>query len=231
MPETRIIPIHRTSIGKKLLMASSSVILFIYVVAHLAGNLKIFLGPDPFNHYAEWLRIVGSPLFPDRSVLWIARVVLLAALLVHVGAYLQLWRQKRQARSTRYRSYDPQVFNWTSRTMAWGGLALLGFVVFHVHHLTTGHIQPDPAAGFDLHDPYANLIAGFSLWWVTGIYVVGVVALGMHLYHGLWSAMQTFGINNPSYNHYRRPSAAAIAILITIGYLVIPLGVMTGMVR
>jgi succinate dehydrogenase / fumarate reductase, cytochrome b subunit len=230
MPQTATVPIQRTSIGKKLLMATSSIILFLYVVAHLAGNLKIFFGPDPFNHYAEWLRVAGSPLFPDEGVLWIARVVLLAALLVHVGAYIQLWRQKRRARTVGYRTFDPQVFNWMSRTMMWGGIAILGFVVFHVLHLTTGHIQPDLAYEFQRHDPYENVIAGFRVWWVSGVYVVGVVALGMHLYHGLWSAMQTLGMNNAKYNLYRRPGAAAIAILITIGYLTIPLGVLFGMV-
>jgi succinate dehydrogenase / fumarate reductase, cytochrome b subunit len=230
MQRMATVPIRATSIGKKLLMATSSVILFLYVVAHLAGNLKIFLGPDPFNHYAEWLRVAGSPLFPDEGLLWIARVVLLGALLVHVGAYVQLWRQKRRARSVRYRSFDPQVFSWMSRAMVWGGIAILLFVVFHVLHLTTGHIQPDPAAGFQRHDPYENVIAGFSLWWVSGIYVVGVLALGMHLYHGLWSALQTLGFNNPTYNFYRRPAAAVVAIVITVGYLTIPLGVLFGMV-
>jgi succinate dehydrogenase / fumarate reductase, cytochrome b subunit len=224
------VPVRSTSIGKKLLMATSSIILFLYVVAHLVGNLKIFLGPDPFNHYAEWLRVAGSPLFPDEGVLWIARVVLLAALFVHVGAYIQLWRQKRRARTVGYRTFDPQVFNWMSRAMMWGGIAILMFVIFHILHLTTGHIQPDPVAGFQRHDPYENVIAGFSLWWVAGIYVIGVVALGMHLYHGLWSAMQTLGMNNPKYNLYRRPAAAVVAIVITLGYLAIPLGVLFGMV-
>jgi succinate dehydrogenase / fumarate reductase, cytochrome b subunit len=230
MPQAATVPIQRTSIGKKLLMATSSIILFLYVVAHLAGNLKIFLGPDPFNHYAEWLRVAGSPLFPDEGVLWIARVVLLAALLVHVGAYIQLWRQKRRARTVGYRTFDPQVFNWMSRAMVWGGIAILGFVIFHILHLTTGHVQPDLAYEFQRHDAYENVIAGFRVWWVSGVYVVGVVALGMHLYHGLWSAMQTLGMNNAKYNLYRRPGAAAIAILITIGYLAIPLGVLFGMV-
>jgi succinate dehydrogenase / fumarate reductase, cytochrome b subunit len=230
MPQTATVPIQRTSIGKKLLMATSSIILFLYVVAHLAGNLKIFFGPDPFNHYAEWLRVAGSPLFPDEGVLWIARVVLLAALLVHVGAYIQLWRQKRRARTVGYRTFDPQVFSWMSRTMMWGGIAILGFVVFHILHLTTGHVQPDLAYEFQRHDAYENVIAGFRVWWVSAVYVVGVIALGMHLYHGLWSAMQTLGINNAKYNLYRRPGAAAIAILITIGYLTIPLGVLFGMV-
>jgi succinate dehydrogenase / fumarate reductase cytochrome b subunit len=231
MPETATGPVTRTSIGRKLLMASASVLLFLYIVAHLAGNLKIFLGPDPFNHYAEWLRVVGSPLFPERSVLWIARIVLLAALGVHVLAYVDLWLRKRRARSVRYKKYDPQVFSWMSRAMMWGGIAIFAFVVFHILHLTTGHVRPDPQWGFVYGNPYENAIAGFRVWWVSGVYIVGVVALGMHLYHGLWSALQTFGINNPKYNSYRRPTAAVIAVLITVGYLSIPLAVMAGVVR
>lgn len=230
MPEPATVPVTKTSIGRKLLMATSSIILFVYVVGHLAGNLKIFLGADSFNHYAEWLRVVGTPLFPEQGVLWIARVVLLAALLVHVGAYVDLWRRSRKARTVRYKKFEPQVFSWTSRTMMWGGIAILGFVVFHVLHLTTGHVEPDLAYEFQRGNPYENAIAGFRVWWVTGFYIVGVVALGMHLYHGLWSALQTFGINNPKYNRYRRPTAGAIAVLITVGYLVIPLAVMMGVV-
>jgi succinate dehydrogenase / fumarate reductase cytochrome b subunit len=230
MPDTATVPIRRTSIGRKLLMASASLVLFLFIVLHLAGNLKIFLGEDSFNHYAEWLRVAGTPLFPDKGVLWIFRVVLLAALFVHVGVYVQLWLQKRKARSTRYRKYDPQLFSWTSRTMAWGGIAIFAFVVFHLLHLTTGDIQPDVAYRFQTGNPYANAIAGFRVWWVTAFYVVGVVALGLHLYHGLWSAMQTFGINNPKYNRYRRPTAGAIAVLITIGYLSIPLAVAMGVI-
>jgi succinate dehydrogenase / fumarate reductase cytochrome b subunit len=226
MPEPATMPVTRTSIGKKLLMAGASIILFLYIVAHLAGNLKVFFGPDPFNHYAEWLRVAGSPLFPEEGVLWLARVVLLAALAVHVGAYVQLWLRKRQARSTRYRKYDPQVFSWTSRTMAWGGIAIFAFVAFHLLHLTTGDAHPDFIPG----DPYNNVISGFRVWWVAGIYIVGVLALGMHLYHGLWSALQTFGVNNPKYNRYRRPTAGVIAVLITIGYLSIPVSVLMGVI-
>lgn len=228
MASTLTTPVTRTSIGRKFLMSGASIILFAYVVAHLAGNLKIFLGAESFNHYAEWLRVVGSPLFPEQGVLWIARVVLLAALLVHVGAYIDLWLRKRKARSVGYKKFDPQVFSWTSRTMGWGGIAILAFVIFHILHLTTGDVQPGAAYEFQRGNPYENAIAGFRVWWVTGFYAVGVVALGMHLYHGLWSAMQTFGMNNPKYNRYRRPTAGAIAVLITVGYLSIPFGVMMG---
>lgn len=230
MPQTVTTPVSRTSIGRKFLMAGSSILLFAYIVGHLAGNLKIFFGEESFNQYAEWLRVAGTPLFPDQGVLWVARVVLLAALLVHVGAYVDLWMRKRRARSVPYKKFDPQVFSWTSRTMAWGGIAILAFVIFHVLHLTTGHVQPDLEYEFQYGNPYQNAIAGFNVWWVTGFYIVGVVALGMHLYHGLWSALQTLGINNPTYNRYRRPTAGVIAVLITAGYLSIPLAVVMGVI-
>jgi succinate dehydrogenase / fumarate reductase cytochrome b subunit len=230
MAEMVSTPVRQTSIGRKFLMSGASLILFAYIIAHLAGNLKIFLGEDSFNHYAEWLRVAGTPLFPEQGVLWLARVILLAALVAHVGASIDLARRKRRARSAGYKKYDPQVFSWTSRTMGWGGVAIFAFVVFHILHLTTGDVQPDLAYEFQYGNPYQNAIAGFNVWWVTGFYMVGVVALGMHLYHGLWSAMQTFGVNNPTYNRYRRPTAGTIAILITVGYLSIPLAVMMGVI-
>lgn len=218
--------IVRSSIGKKLLMAGSALILFAYVVGHLAGNLKIFFGPEPFNHYAEWLRIAGTPLFPDQGVLWIARIVLLAALFVHIGAYVQLFRRTRSARSQRYKDYDPQVFSYASRTMVWGGIAILLFVIYHLLHITWGIVHPDFIAG----DPYNNVVIGFANVWVSLFYIVGVIALGLHLYHGTWSAMQTFGMSNPTYNRLRRPAALVIAWVITLGYLSIPLAVLLGIV-
>lgn len=224
------VPVWRTSIGKKLLMASASIILFLFIVFHLAGNLKVFLGREHFDHYAEWLRVIGSPFFPDRWVLWIVRALLILALVVHVGVYYLLWLRKRRARSMGYRSYDPQVFSWFSRAMLWGGIAIFAFVAFHLLHLTTGTIQPEaPLYHFQPGDPYQNVFEGFHVWWVTLIYAGGVIALGMHLYHGIWSAMQTFGINNPKYNRFRRPTAAVIAIIITAGFLSIPLTIAAGM--
>lgn len=220
------VTVTRTSIGRKLLMATSALILFAYVVGHLAGNLKIFFGPDSFNHYAEWLRVVGAPLFPDRSVLWIARVVLLAALGVHLGAYVQLARRTRSARSVGYRDYDPQVFSNVSRTMVWGGVTILLFVIYHLLHLTFGTVHPDFIAG----DPYSNVVLGFANVWVSLFYMLGVIALGLHLYHGVWSAMQTFGMSNSKYNRLRRPAALAIAWVITLGYMSIPLAVLLGVV-
>ena len=215
-----------TSIGKKWLMALSSLVLFLYIILHLVGNLKIFFGADPFNHYAEWLRVAGTPMIPNEGALWGFRVLLLIAIAVHIGAYVQLWLRTRSARGQRYKVYRPQVFSWASRTMAWGGITILAFVIYHLLHMTFGSVHPDFVAG----DPYNNVVIGFENIWVSLFYIVGVIALGLHLYHGLWSATQTFGLNNPNYNRFRRPLALWTAVLISAGYISIPLAVLTGIV-
>ena len=215
-----------TSIGKKWLMALSSLVLFLYIILHLVGNLKIFFGSDPFNHYAEWLRVAGTPLVPDQGVLWIFRVLLLVAIFVHIGAYVQLWLRTRRARGTRYRVYRPQVFSYASRTMMWGGITLLAFVIYHLLHMTFGSVHPEFVAA----DPYNNVVIGFESLWVSLFYIIGVIALGFHLYHGLWSATQTFGLDNPTYTRWRRPVALWTAVLISAGYISIPLAVLTGIV-
>lgn len=220
----------QTSIGKKWLMALSSLILLLYVVLHLVGNLKIFFGADPFNHYAEWLRVAGTPMLPDKGALWGFRILLIMAIVVHIGAYVQLWRRTRRARGAtggkRYRAYKPQVFSQASRTMMWGGITLLAFVVYHLLHMTFGTVHPEFIAG----DPYNNVVIGFENLWVSLFYIIGVIALGLHLYHGMWSATQTFGVNNPKYNRWRRPVALWTAVLIAAGYIAIPVAVLTGIV-
>ena len=226
MSETAKVKLTSTSIGRKWLMALSSLVLLLYIILHLAGNLKIFFGPDPFNHYAEWLRVAGTPMLPDKGALWGFRILLIAAVLVHIGAYVQLWRQSRRARSHRYKKYDPQVFSYSSRTMKWGGITILLFVIYHLLHLTFGSVHPDFVVG----DAYNNVVIGFENVWVSLFYVIGVLALGLHLYHGMWSATQTFGLNNPRYNRLRRPLSLAFAVAITVGYLSIPLAVLTGIV-
>lgn len=226
MATTTQVRMTNTSIGKKWLMALSSLILFLYIILHLIGNLKVFWGADPFNHYAEWLRSAGSPMIPDQGALWGFRVLLLIAIVVHIGAYVQLWLRTRSARGQRYRVYKPQVFSYASRTMVWGGITILAFVIYHLLHMTWGSVHPEFIAG----DPYNNVVIGFESIWVSLFYIIGVIALGLHLYHGLWSATQTFGLNNPKYNRYRRPIALWTAVLISAGYISIPLGVLTGII-
>ena len=216
--------LYATSIGKKLAMAFASLFLVFFIIAHLWGNLKVFAGPEKFNHYGEFLRVMGAPMLGTSQALWLLRIVLLAAVLVHIVAYLQLWRQSRAARRQAYKKYDPEVFSYASKTMKWGGIAILLFVVYHILHFTTGTVHPEFMPGL----PYENLVIGLSSWPVALFYILAVLALGLHLYHGTWSALQTFGFTSPKYNHLRRPIALGFSVLITLGYISIPVAVLAG---
>ncbi len=216
----------RTTVGKKLVMALSGLALFGFVVAHMAGNLKIFLGPDKFNDYAHFLREVGSHAFGESGLLWIARVGLLAALGAHVVSAVQVAAQSGRARPVAYKRGNDLSFSYASRTMRWGGVILLAFVIYHLLHLTFGKVHPD----FDVASAYANVVSGFQVWWVVGFYILAMVSLGLHLYHGLWSATQTLALRWPVVTRFRRPVALAIAIGITFGYLSVPLAVLAGWV-
>ncbi len=219
--------LYQTTIGKKVAMALAGIVLFGYLVLHLIGNLKVFTGERHFNEYSEFLRTVGAPALGHSQLLWIVRLILLAALLVHVVASIQLYTRSRSARSVRYAKYNPEVFSRASRTMAWGGIAILLFVVYHILHLTTGDVHP----AFEAHQAYRNLVNGFKSPLSSVIYVIGMVAVGMHLYHGLWSATQTMGWNNKNYNHVRRPAAMIVALAITLGFLSVPVAVWLGIVE
>lgn len=219
--------LYQTTIGKKIAMALAGLVLFGYLVLHLIGNLKVFTGEEHFNEYSEFLRTVGAPALGHSQLLWIVRLVLLAALLVHVVAFLQLWAKSRAARAVGYRKYQPEVFSRASRTMKWGGVAILLFVIYHLLHLTTGDVHPQ----FIEHQPYRNLVNGFRSPLSSAIYVVGMIAVGLHVYHGLWSAMQTMGWNNRNYNRLRRPIALVVALAITLGFLSVPFAVWAGIVE
>ena len=219
--------LYGTTIGKKVAMALAGLVLFGYLVLHLIGNLKVFTGEQHFNEYSEFLRTVGAPALGYGQLLWIVRLILLAALLVHVAAYVQLWAKSRAARTVGYRKYEPEVFSRASRAMKWGGIAILLFVVYHILHLTTGDAHPE----FIQHQPYRNLVNGFQSPLSSAIYVIGMIAVGMHVYHGLWSATQTLALNNKHYNHLRRPIALTIALVITLGFLSVPFAVWLGIVE
>jgi succinate dehydrogenase / fumarate reductase cytochrome b subunit len=219
--------LYESTIGKKVAMALAGIVLFGYLLLHLAGNLKAFTGEQHFNEYSEWLRTFGAPVFGYSQFLWLVRLILLAALLLHVVAFLQLWAKSRAARTVGYRRYDPEVFSRASRTMKWGGVAILLFVIYHVLHLTTGDVHPS----FESHQAYRNMVSGFESPLASIIYVVGMIAVGLHLYHGLWSATQTMGWNNKTYTHLRRPIAMTIALVITLGFLSVPFAVWTGIIE
>jgi succinate dehydrogenase / fumarate reductase, cytochrome b subunit len=214
-----------STVGKKIAMAVSGVILLGFVVGHMVGNLKVYQGAEIFNHYAEGLRMFGLPFFSTGQLLWLVRIVLLVAVLVHIVAAYRLTVHSRRARAVGYRAYDNDlVFSYASRTMVWGGVIILLFVVYHLLHLTFGTAHPDFIPG----DAYHNFVTGFQSVPVSLAYIVAMIPLGFHMYHGFWSMLQTLGANNPKYNRYRRPIAAALAIIVVVGNISFPVAVLTG---
>lgn len=221
----RVSSLYRSSVGKKILMAVTGVVFVLFVIAHMIGNLKAFMGPEHFDEYAHFLREVGEPVFPYGVLLWIFRLVLLGCLGIHALFALQTWRTSAVARPVKYaKGLQPEESTFASRTMRWGGIVLFLFVVAHLLHFTTGHLHPNfvPGAAYD------NLILGFQMQWVAGLYVVVMFVLSLHLYHGVWSSFQTLGLNHPRYNRYRRPLAAAVAVAVFLGFASVPVAVLAG---
>ncbi len=219
--------VSRSSIGLKLLMAVSGVIFVLYVLVHMYGNLMVFGGADAFNEYAHHLRTIGEPVLPYSGFLWVIRVVLLVSVVVHAWSAFALWGRAQHARSHRYAVKKAVSSSLSSRTMRWGGLALLLFVVFHILHLTTHTIHPQGTVA----TPYANVVGSFELWWVTLIYVLAMVALGMHLHHGVWSASQTLGwTTSPRARARAKGLAATLAVVIAVGFVLPPLSILFGIV-
>lgn len=232
---SRILTLWRYSIGKKIVMAVTGIILLGFVIGHLLGNLKIFLGAEEFNHYAAGLRTLGAPFLPPEAGLWLARIGLLVAVALHVVAALQLRAMSAEARPTAYKLKREINFSPLSRAMFWGGVALGAYILLHLAHLTIGCLHPDfredlVVGSRHYANAYHNVVAGFQVWWVAVLYMLAMIPLGLHLYHGLWSACQTLGINHPQINHLRRPVAAAVAIVVALGYCLVPLAVLTGWV-
>lgn len=220
---------YRSAVGKKAVMAVTGVALFGFVVGHMAGNLKAFAGAEAFNHYAEFLRRVGSPLIPPGGLLWIARIGLLAAVALHIHAAASLVLLARRARPQAYSRRDAVQLDYASRTMRWGGVIIFLYVVYHLLHLTLGTVHPDfrPPDAAGPH-AYHNLVVGLSNPVVAGVYALAALVLGCHLYHGLWSMFQSLGLNHPRYNSWRRVFAAVFAVVVAAGFLAIPVAVQLG---
>jgi succinate dehydrogenase / fumarate reductase cytochrome b subunit len=211
-------------IVQKAAMAVSGFVLFGFVVAHMAGNLKAFQGPAKLNAYAEWLREIGSPALPHGGALWLGRIVLLVAVAVHVAAAVRLTLLSRRARPAAYRELVPVQLDYAARTMRWSGFLILAYVIYHLMHLTWGNVHPRFVRG----DVYGNLVSGLGQWPVALVYVVANVLLGLHLYHGLWSFFQSLGLDHPAYRNARRPFAVVFALVVTAGFVVVPIAVLAG---
>lgn len=221
----RVLNIYRSTVGKKVLMAASGIVFTGFILGHMYGNLKAFFGPETFNHYAEFLREMGAPLLMHGQLLWVFRIALLIAVLLHVLPAAQLWLLSRSARPVKYaRKLDTLETTLAARTMIWGG-ALIGiFVVLHILHLTTGTLHPDFIPG----DAFNNLVVGFQWAPIPILYIAVMGAICMHLYHGVWSFLQTLGLNHPRYNKYRRPLAVTVAAAVFVGFISVPVGVLAG---
>jgi succinate dehydrogenase / fumarate reductase, cytochrome b subunit len=218
--------LYRSSIGKKATMALTGLIGIGFVILHMIGNLKVFLGAQAFNDYASFLRTFGEPVLPYSTVLWIIRLVLLGAVALHIIAAYQLTRMDWAGRPVRYaRKKDVQA-TFASRTMRWGGVILLLFIIYHIAHITLGIVHPN----FEEGNAYHNFVVAFQVWWVTIFYVIATLVLGLHIYHGFWSMFQTLGLNSRTYNALLRGLALLIALVLVVGFLAGPLAVLFGVI-
>jgi len=217
------VALYRSSIGKKALMALTGLIWIGYVVLHMYGNLKAFQGSEHFNTYAESLRDIGSPVFGHLHLLTIARIVLIAALLIHIWAAWSLFVMARSARPNSYASRRTVQANYASVTMRYGAVVILFFIIFHLAQLTWG--VPGVSNDFVRGDAYHNLLMSFSSLPVVIIYLVALVALGFHLYHGTWSMFQTLGLNDRNWSPIYRGLAWILAIVIPVGFAAVPVAI------
>lgn len=209
-----------SSIGKKAVMAVTGLGMIVFLISHVLGNLQVFAGPLKINEYSAALRRLGP-------LLWLARGGLLVALVLHVVAAYQLTQRKQTARPVGYAHQDQQVSTFAARTIRWGGVLLLVFVVLHLLHFTFGTIHP----AFDHKDVYGNIVAGFQIWWVALLYLAAMIGLGLHLYHGTWSSIRTLGLTRTSGDPLKRRVAAVLAWAIYLGFSIIPIAVLAGIVR
>ncbi|MEM7093641.1 MAG: succinate dehydrogenase cytochrome b subunit [Actinomycetota bacterium] len=222
----RFLSLYRSSVGRKFVMAISGVAIVGFLVAHLIGTLKIFLGPESTNLYGEALRDLGGDLVPQTHLLWLFRFGLAAAFAVHLHAAFSLERRNRSARPARV--VEPRRYtaaSYASRTMLWSGIIVGLFVIFHLADLTWGVVHDDFVAG----DPYNNQIASFRTPWISAIYLLGVAAMTVHLHHGLWSLVRSLGARVRLPERTTRKIAAWAAIAIGLGYASIPIAVMLGL--
>jgi succinate dehydrogenase / fumarate reductase cytochrome b subunit len=216
------------SVQLKVVMATSGAVMLLFLIGHMVGNLKIFLGAGAIDGYAAWLRTVGEPAVPAETLLWTTRVVLSVALVGHIASATTLARRARRARPVRYVHRQPVHGSYAARTMRWGGVIIALFLVWHILDLTTGAVNPNGVAGA----VYANVAADFapSRWYVTLFYALAVITVGFHVRHGLWSALQSVGRSTVATQRTLKGVALGVAIVLTAGFLSVPLAVLTGLV-
>lgn len=218
---------YQTTLGKKVVMAVSGVILIGFIIGHMAGNLQIFLelvepglGKVKLDEYAAFLHSLPA-------LIWGTRIVLLISVIAHFLSAFSLWKQNNRARPRGYKISVSRTTTYAARTMRWGGVIVLLFITYHLLHLTAGQVGPEVIFG----KVYDNVVRGFSNPVVAGFYILAQLCLGLHLYHGVWSLMQTMGLNHDKYNALRRKLAAGVSLLVTGGNVAIPVAVLAGLLK
>jgi succinate dehydrogenase / fumarate reductase cytochrome b subunit len=225
---TPVVALWTTSVGKKAVMAVSGLIMVLFLLLHMLGNLKIFFGPTDYNHYAAYLRTIGEPVLHGAWFLYILRVILGVAVIAHFVAAYQLSRRDQKARPTKYvHASGAQKNSFATHTMRWGGVILLLFIVWHLLDLSAGVANPHYVDG----NVYGNVVADFTHWWPNVIYIVAMLALGLHINHGFWSAANTLGYSNARREVGLKIFGTSLAVFITVGFLAVPIAVMAGLVR
>ena len=210
-------------------MAVTGIVLILFLYAHMIGNLKIYFGAEHFDSYAHWLRTIGEPLLPHTWYLWIQRGGLTVAVIAHIVAATILARRARAARPVKYVHRPKVQGSYAARTMRWGGVIILLFVIYHILDLTTGTINP---VG-DKQHPFANVVADFAphRWYVTLFYTLAIVSIGFHLAHGIFSAVRTLGQQTARGERIARATALVLSLILVVGYLSVPFAVLTGIVK
>jgi succinate dehydrogenase / fumarate reductase, cytochrome b subunit len=219
--------LYQSAVGKKWAMAVTGIMLLGFVLVHMIGNLKVYLGPEDINHYGEWLREIAVPALPRTVFLWMLRVGLIVAFAIHMHAAYALTRMNRRARPTKYASDREYIAaNFASRTMRWTGIIVILFIVFHLADLTWGSANPDFVRG----EVYDNMVHSFERVPVAAAYIVANLALAVHIFHGAWSLFASLGVSNPRLVRFRRSFALGFAAIVLAGNISFPVMVLAGVI-
>jgi succinate dehydrogenase cytochrome b subunit len=229
-PSNPVVALWSTMVGKKVVMAVTGIVLVGFVIGHMLGNLKIFLGAETIDTYAVFIRTMGEPLFPNSLLLWTVRIVLVTCVALHITAAVQLTRMNWAARPHGYETKQSIATTYAARTMRWSGVILVLFIVYHLLHLTAGVVSFQLGEFVHL-SVYHNVVAGFSVWYVALFYIVAMACLCLHLDHGIWSMLQTLGLNNARTTWALQTLSRGVALVVFVGFISVPVAVMAGWLR
>lgn len=219
----RALQFYRSTLGKKVVMAVTGLVLLGFLMGHVAGNLLVFAGEKKLDDYAHFLKA-------NLGLLWGTRLVMLACVSAHICTATQLWLTNRRARPIPYGETDVLQMGLGARTMLITGPVIAAFVIYHLLHFTLGTVHPSQP-GFDPATVFANVVTGFNVGWTAIVYVVVMILIGLHLVHGIWSMFQTAGVSHPVYTPLLRRVALAVSTVLALAFISIPVAILAGFVK